>query len=294
MTTLEKKIEDWLGSQGYSLEMRVAKMLRNAGFDVQQADYYHDEESSSFREVDVIAKIYEDSDKVHYCVNFIFECKVSKNHPWVIFKNKSKTDGKHRLMYFPGNKLGETMTGIYTFHKKAMSLPILSKHNSIGYTIVETLRSGEKKDNSYASLMSLSKALVSYAHHPKYTHAAGKKICEIFVPLIVVIGDLFEGYLDENNEIALNKVDNSAVLWSNPVCGNRVTVVTIINIESLEKICRDLKKSSTRLLKLVISEGKLDEIAKKEEKVKKTKPKSIKKMVDQAPSKSINQSQPHR
>jgi hypothetical protein len=272
--TLEEKIEGWLGSQGYALEMRVAKILRHAGFNVQQADYYHDEESSSYREVDVIAKIYENTDNVNYCINFIIECKVSKTYPWVIFKNKLKTDGHHKLMYFPGNELGEEMAALYTFEKKAMSLPILTKHTSLGYTIVETLRSGEKKDNSYASLMSLSKALDSYAHHPKYTHSAGRKICEIFVPLIVILGDLFEGYLDENNEVALSKVDHSAVYWSNPACGNRATLVTIIRVEALEKICQDLKKSSNKLLKLVISEGKIETMALKQEKIK-TKRNSI-------------------
>lgn len=177
---LEQKIHDWLHLQGYSLEMKVAKTFRELGFEVQQSDYYFDEEVSTYRELDVIARYYKDTELVHYCVSFLIECKVCKSHPWLVFKSKEKNGGNYKLIMFPGNELGTEMISLYNRNKKVTSLQLLCKHNSLGYSVVETLRGAEKKDNSYSSLMSLSKALSAYSNHPKYTHSAGKDICEIF------------------------------------------------------------------------------------------------------------------
>ena len=52
---LRKKIEEWLLSQGYPLEMQVASEWRNSGFSVTQSHYYSDPENTSLREIDIVA-----------------------------------------------------------------------------------------------------------------------------------------------------------------------------------------------------------------------------------------------
>ena len=109
--------------------------------------------------------------------------------------------------------------------------------------------------------MSISKALSAYSQHPKYTHSAGKKICELFIPVIVISGELFEGFLNSENKISLSKVEQSAILWSNPICGNRATIVNIVTVQRLGNFCIEIKKSSKALLDLIIDDRKLDKIA---------------------------------
>lgn len=156
------------------------------------------------------------------------------------------------------------MSAMYSFNKKVSSLRFICKHNSLGYSAVETLRVNDKKDNSYSSLMSISKALSAYSQHPTYTHAAGREICEIFIPVVVILGDLFEAELDELNNISLSRVDNSAILWSNPACGNRGTIVNIVTIDALARFSSVAKKSCNTLLDLVIADGKIEnEVLKK-------------------------------
>ena len=50
---LEKRVADWLKTQGYPLEMRVASALREVGFDVSQSEYYNDPDTQTSREIDV-------------------------------------------------------------------------------------------------------------------------------------------------------------------------------------------------------------------------------------------------
>jgi hypothetical protein len=74
----------WLTQQGFPLEMRTAKAFRNAGFDVQQAQLYADDETKKWREIDLIAL---SPDYVGLTqIAFTIECKSSKN-PWILFSS---------------------------------------------------------------------------------------------------------------------------------------------------------------------------------------------------------------
>lgn len=257
---LEHKVEDWLQKHGYPLEMTVAKAFREVGFDVDQSDYYFDAEISTYREMDVSAKLCRDTDTVHYAVNFLIECKFCKEYPWVVFKDSRDQGGNFKLIMMPGNTLGQKMTSYYMAHKQINNLPIFCNHESIGYAAVETLRSSEKKDNCYTAFMAISKALYAYSQKPKYTHSAGKEISEIFIPIIVIHGSLFESYLNDSGKIEIKEVNNSSVLWSNPVCGNRSTIIRIVTLDSLKEFAEISMTCTKKFLDVVTIDGKIDKI----------------------------------
>lgn len=261
MSDLNNKIQEWLSKHGYLLEMRVAERFNELGFDVKQADYYLDNETSAYRELDIVASISMESDEVYYAVNCLIECKVCKKNPWLVFKNPSTDNWNHKLIMFPGNELGEKMAFKYMFDKDIIELPVLSKTDSIGYLLVETLRGAEKKDNSYSSMMSISKALSSYSKNPLYSHVASKNVCEIFLPIVVIDGELFEGHLNAEKNLSLTQTNHSAVLWNNPICGNRATIVNIVCFDYLEEFCFELKNSSYSLLEKIISDGVIETLA---------------------------------
>ena len=90
---LEKKIIEWLNSQGYPLEMAVAQLFRNSGFWVIQSDFYEDKESGKKREIDIVAHVSKQSE-VLLPLNFGFsvgccvECKLGKDKPWLLLTSK--------------------------------------------------------------------------------------------------------------------------------------------------------------------------------------------------------------
>lgn len=52
---LPTSVADWMGKQGYPLEMRVAAAFLKAGLRIIQADYYEDPDTKTPREIDVLA-----------------------------------------------------------------------------------------------------------------------------------------------------------------------------------------------------------------------------------------------
>lgn len=51
---LIRKVQAWLDSQGYPLEMKVARCFQNAGFHVSSSEYYIDPDEKKPREIDLI------------------------------------------------------------------------------------------------------------------------------------------------------------------------------------------------------------------------------------------------
>ena len=80
---LPERILEWLKSQGYPLEMRVARDLRAAGFAVTQSDFYRDPHSSTtWREIDVSARYVRMNREGYglWSVQYLVECKHPEPH----------------------------------------------------------------------------------------------------------------------------------------------------------------------------------------------------------------------
>ena len=82
---MEDRIHEWLESQGYPLEMQVAREFARNGFRVLQSDYYDDFESGDSREIDVVAHMQTMIGELLVRVEFVIECKASRDKPWVLF-----------------------------------------------------------------------------------------------------------------------------------------------------------------------------------------------------------------
>jgi hypothetical protein len=85
---LEVRIKSWLNKQGFPLEMEVAAMAREAGFNVSQSECYLDPETNVPREIDLILSkgAFTDGDGVgHLSYSLYVECKSSKDKPWLLF-----------------------------------------------------------------------------------------------------------------------------------------------------------------------------------------------------------------
>jgi len=92
---LKNQVEEWLLQQGFPLEMRVAKSLRDSQFEVRQSHYYKDSQTGKHREIDILAIR---SDKIGLVeIAFLIECKTT-NKPWVLFTSEDTIAGYNRLL----------------------------------------------------------------------------------------------------------------------------------------------------------------------------------------------------
>lgn len=84
--SLEAGVLEWLGKQGYPLELRTAATFRQAGFSTFVSYFYNQQESGKPREIDVVSWSNKDICAVELRISFIVECKASASYPWVCFR----------------------------------------------------------------------------------------------------------------------------------------------------------------------------------------------------------------
>ena len=251
---LEVEVKNWLESQGYPLEMKVASEFQKSGFDIQQSFYYMDPDTNKFREIDVIATKGLYTGKVFAHIRFIIECKTSKRKPWVVFTRKNKIIDYEYYDWYCTSKMGwdyvlhASIEGLFdgietTFHKRA----------TIGYGITQAFTTGE--DITYKALNTVRNCAIAYA---KCANNHKLDMVEIIVPVVVFEGELFEAHLDKN-EVLTKRVDESVVLWHSALgneTGIGIHILTYKHLPtfaklaglSAERICDDWKNNLETIL----------------------------------------------
>lgn len=76
---LPERLAEWLSSQGYPLEMRVAAALKDAGFNTVLSNHYSDPETNTPREIDVVASKWAAIANVTVQVTIVVECRIVAN-----------------------------------------------------------------------------------------------------------------------------------------------------------------------------------------------------------------------
>src|SRR5262245_25063173 len=85
----------WLLSQGYPLEMRIARECRRAGARVSQSRYYRDPTTDKFREMDLVATFAPGPIEQYYAIELAIECEADPSgatpgaKPWLVFTTES-------------------------------------------------------------------------------------------------------------------------------------------------------------------------------------------------------------
>src|SRR5687768_14769628 len=104
---LPTRLANWLESQGYPLEIEVARAFREAGFKAIQADYYIDPVSKANREIDLVAHADKYVLGLLARISFIVECKTARDKPWVLFTApQGQLADKARVVQRAASKLG--------------------------------------------------------------------------------------------------------------------------------------------------------------------------------------------
>lgn len=240
---LSNKVKEWLNNQGYSLEMRVAQVFTQAGFDVSQFERYLDPDTGDLREIDIVATIKKSSNKITASIKYYIECKYLKN-PWVIFTSKKRM---HPLSYFSrilfqnyvlrewqqreylqGRLLSRLLMSIGADkinQYESFTMPL-----DIGYNITQALRQKhETVDLAYIACSQVSQCIEAHdkgmeeSFHQlmeDYERRRSKEIlldenfsiyCDIAFPLLVVQGNLFECYLGSLNKPEVREVNNGTL-----------------------------------------------------------------------------------
>jgi ribosomal protein L34 len=228
------KVRKWLDTQGYPLEMKVARCFQNSGFRVSSSEYYLDPHENKPREIDVIASLDDTIAGKTIQLAFVVECKSSKGSPWVCFQGESKQQRDSsigfiaRLATVQGHiLLTEISCNPDITTKRLFELP-----ESHAYAVTNALRDG--KDLPYQAVVGAQKAAEALiSHYDKFQTLPNPvhTVCIAF-PLVVVDASMFSCVLGHEGSIELKEVPSHTLLRTG--FDTYYSIIEIVAASSLE------------------------------------------------------------
>jgi hypothetical protein len=229
---MDVQVREWLNTEGYPLELEVARAFRKAGFRAHHAMMYDDENTNTKREIDVVATKQFGQDGRWIRVVIAAECKYNAKKPWVCFSDTEHTLNENQRIRqritggFGGMLLDKVSTLTSLFNKGLFQIPM-----QCASSMTAAFKSSqENKDYAYSSatsVMAASKAIAKRFHK--------SPIAAIVFPVIVVDGFLFQSHLTETGEMELNQVYEAVLLWKNQATEHPNAIINVINSTILQQ-----------------------------------------------------------
>ncbi len=266
MSDIKQKILDDLKMTGFITELEIASMLFRNCWSVYSNTNYEDLDKQSSREIDIVSIHMPNGqdENIHLELYLVIEVKKATKRPWIIFtsqKRGSETPGwrmqhvlrNHRL-YNLSEPPGDT---ILDSDHLSLNHP-RKRFQRIGRSYHEAFKNPDEPSKIFEAVISACKACKYF----QSTLDPGKEIsdlkfnpsepvtCFLFVPVVVLEGELYEVYLKNNGETAIEQVPDWLSLdvnYSSPNYGsdpferNIDFFVDIVRKEKFEQYQETLK-----------------------------------------------------
>jgi hypothetical protein len=223
---LDQRLLKWLSTQGYPLEMRVARAFEAHKIWADHTRLYVDPDEKVLREIDVIAYI--DSSKVRggFGLHVVIECKLSNEKPWVLFTTV------HPLLS-PNGYVGSaiaTPTVRRVLEKIAcdpqiQGLPIFRRPMRVGYNMTQAFTSG--KDVAYEAMTTAIKGAMASA-----LAFEDSDFALLYLPAVIIDGRLFECFLNDEGAMQINEIKTGMLIRR--VGNGRVAVAQVLSADHLD------------------------------------------------------------
>ena len=248
---LEDRVRSWLGTQGYPLEMNVAKAFQLAGARVIQSDYYVDPTTSESREIDVVATWQDEVDCMLVQVTFTLECKSSRDKPWVMFGSPNVgLAPPARVAQKAGSAFARIALWELAGTRSLQELPIFKLPVAPDYGLRQVF--SDKVDVCYGAIASVAAAVAAQAGQPdlQNTLRGAYDILEVIFPVVVTDARLFTALLRTDGELDVQEEKTGVLLWRNPVVNRPHTIVHVVSSPALEEFAETARSSAASFLAL--------------------------------------------
>jgi len=265
---LEDKVRAWLGTQGYPLEMRVAQALQVAGARVVQSDYYTDQGTSESREIDVVASWHDEVDGMVVRVNLTFECKSSRDKPWVLFVSpEARLAPPARVAQRAASRLAAIGLWDMADEKALQDLPIFQLPTAPAYGLRQAF--GEKADVCYAAISGVASAAAAQADQPDFQDSLLGRydIFEVIFPVVVTDARLFSALLKTDGELEVTEQKTGVLLWRNPVVNRPHTIIHVVSSPALGEFVELARKSAEAFLAMCRGELRTSLLSAREKRI---------------------------
>lgn len=232
---LINKVRKWLDTQGYPLEMKVARSFQNAGFRVASSEYYLDPDEKKPREIDLIASMDTMIAGKTFQLAFAVECKSSKGSPWVCFQGDSSKQQRDSSIGFIARQAtiqGRDLLMEVSCNPDITTNRLFELPESHAYGVTNALKN--KIDLPYQAILGAQKAANALISHydkiqtlPNPVHT----VCIAF-PLVVADTSIFRCVLGHDGSIELKEVPSRIILRTG--FDTYYSIVEIVAASSLE------------------------------------------------------------
>jgi hypothetical protein len=232
MEEKERAILKWLDQHGFPMEMRVGRILREAGWEATHATWYLDSETSKHREIDIVATTGPGGFDIKGCayIHLVIECKQSRAKPWVVFSAENTPPPAFLRGLLTVDEFSRAVLAVSRKHK--IDPPEFLKFSRVlAHGVVKAHSEGKTGDPTapYAALRGAASAALATAtvnarwsvDNPAYPFA------HVYVPMVVLDGELYEYVMEEGSgEPALQSINYAQV--SIPTESGRAGYVQLI------------------------------------------------------------------
>jgi len=244
--SIERKVSDWLKTEGWPFEIRVGRDFEKNGWKVRHGEFYTDPVKSIAREVDIIATTSSQDGMGGVNLDLVIECKVTRDKPWVGFTSPlyapdlsgvgiSEVDVRDPMWRRqlieshlrwkpprPKKDLLDTSPDPLDFVEPSGAdwerwleawggLTGVNTDMQSCHTVIQAFRDGNGTDSAYVATHQVETAAQALATVTSKQQAEmrenGWYETSIFMPLIVIAGDLLIGTLDAQEILSLQKTD---------------------------------------------------------------------------------------
>lgn len=250
---IKNKLLTWLDTQGYPLEMRVARAFQREGFRVIQSDYYTDNDTGDSREIDVLASIQASYKNFFIRITFVVECKLSKDKPWILFSSEECALGDSaRVAQRAASSLGRRVLHDLARDVEVQTLPVFTIPEMPAYGLTQAFNSGHDVCYGAATAVADAAAAITAAASKRQYGPRPLEVVEFVFPVIVTEARLFSANLEPDSSIAMKEVQSSVLLWRNPVVGPPHTTIHVVSIGGLERFVSEAMVSAQSLRKMLL------------------------------------------
>lgn len=241
--SLTEKVTEWINSQGYPLEMKVASKLNDANFYIQQSVRYIDSQTLKSRETDVVCT-YNDSLGINQ-IQFAIECKSTKK-PWILFTSKNTTYNRLFAYAITSEKartaLVKHLEGLRT------SLTWFAKEEQIGYSLAQAFTDGI--DTPYEAVVSAVKASLFLRRANQENKFYTSPFFFVF-PVVITSSPLFECYLDENGIMNVQEIQEGFLFFDGEFEEHSGTCLRIVSENAVDNFKKEMKKTTEDLMRIL-------------------------------------------
>jgi hypothetical protein len=252
---VKTKVAEWLSHEGYPLEYVAASEFFGAGFGVHQGIYVKTSEDEPPREIDIVATADADhSSQPHVRLEYVVECKWSRDKPWVVFTSPfSRMASSACISQTIGSELGHAALWLDAGNRNLTSMSTFRTPKIAGFGGRQALsQSRDVFFNAVQSVVSAALATAkAYDEHP----VLGIKLPEFAVvvfPVIVIDGDLFEAFpKDSDASLQLRQVRQSRLHWSGASTYDFHVTLDIVTVAALRQFVVRRAREAQRLIPVI-------------------------------------------